>query len=139
VVDADRELAQQRKRTEDADLAFARAAVEAAAAFAASPVGQARAAFRRGDAFFEVAIEVNRPTGASAARGSSSRSGQRRGRPDVLGQIEEEGFRLEHVGYVFIQTDAAPPDRVPNAGQGTVPRGFVQGVYLFRRAEEIET
>jgi len=126
----------QRKRAEDADLAFARAAIEAAAAFAASPVGQARAAFRRGDAFFEVEIEVKRASGGVPARGSSSSGGQRRGRPDVLGQIEDEGFRLEHVGYAFIQTDATQPDRVPPAGQGTATRGFVQGIYLFRRVED---
>jgi hypothetical protein len=136
VADEDRELAKQRKRAEDADLAFARAAIEAAAAFAASPVGQARAAFRRGDGFFEVEIEVKRANGAVSTRGSSSSSGQRRGRPDVLSQIEDEGFQLEHVGYVFIQTDATSPDRVLPEGQVAVPRGFVQGIYLFRRMED---
>jgi hypothetical protein len=137
VADADRELAKQRKRAEDAHLESARGAIEAAAAFAASPPGQARAAFRRGDAFFEVAIEVNRPSGRSSARGSSSNSSQRSGRPDVLGQVEDEGFRLEHVGYVFIETGPTSTDPVLNSAQGTVTRGFVQGIYLFRRVEEV--
>ena len=133
----DREFAKQRKRAENQELEHARAAKEAAASFAASPPGQARAAFERGDAFFQLEIEVNRLSGGASSFGSSSNYLQRRGRPDLLGQIEDEGFRLEHTGYVFIETGATSTNRVLTTGQGTVTRGFVQGIYLFRRVEKV--
>jgi hypothetical protein len=108
-----------------------RAAAEAAAN---SPLGRAHAARARGDGFFQLTISVSELAGTASALGSSANRIKQGGRPDLLGQIEEAGWRLEHVGYVFIETGSTSTNRVIATGQGTVTKGVVQGIYLFRAA-----
>lgn len=105
------------------------------AKFAASPVGLAIASHANGDAFFQHIIEVSALTGMASALGSSANAVRPKGRTtDVLGQIGEQGWRLEQVGYVFIETESTSSNRVMPTGQGIVTRGNVTGIYLFRRA-----
>jgi hypothetical protein len=107
-----------------------------AAEFEASPVGQALAAFTRGDAFFQAEIEVSALAGGSSFFGSSANEVRRTGAtPDLLGQIEDVGWHLEHVGYVFIETGSTSTNRVLTSGLGTVTKGSVTGIYLFRRTQ----
>lgn len=105
---------------------------KAAAAYAESPVGRAEAAKARGDLFFQIEIEINSVSGTSGLGSSTGRVRQHGGRPDVLGQIEDAGWRLEHVGYVFIETGSTSTNRAFGTGQGVVVKGFTQGIYLFR-------
>lgn len=107
---------------------------KAAEQFAQTPIGRAHAARQRGDAFFQIEIE-NGEVGRWAASGFGSAGGQVRrtgGRPDLLGQIEDVGWRLEHVGYVFVETGATTSNRPFSTGQGVVTRGKIVGIYLFR-------
>ncbi|GAA4381117.1 hypothetical protein [Paeniglutamicibacter cryotolerans] len=107
---------------------------EEAAEFAASPLGLAIAAHTNGDAFFQVQIEVSSLTGTASFFGSSENDVHHSGKStDTLGQIEKVGWRLEHVGYVFIETGSTSTNRVMSTGQGVVTRGNVTGIYLFRR------
>lgn len=104
------------------------------ARYAASPVGRAAAAYENGDGFFQLEIEVSQLNGLSSAFGSSNNSVRHKGgATDVLSQIEANGWRLEHVGYVFIETGSTSTNRVLSTGQGVVTRGNVTGMYLFRR------
>lgn len=103
-------------------------------AYAASPVGMAYAAKSRGDAFFQVELEINSVSGNSQWGSAQGRVRGAGGRPDVLGQIEEIGWRLEHVGYVFIETGSTSTNRVLGTGQGVVTKGLTQGIYLFRNS-----
>lgn len=106
-----------------------------AAEFAASPLGLAIAAHENGDAFFQLQIAVSALTGMASMFGSSTNEVRNVGKPtDVLGQIEEIGWHLEHVGYVFIETGSTSTNRVMSTGQGVVTEGNVTGIYLFRRA-----
>jgi hypothetical protein len=57
---------------------------------------------------------------------------------DVLGQIEEIGRKLEHVGYVFVETGEVSRGRVLSSGEVSRTDGYVEGIYLFRRAEHPE-
>lgn len=107
---------------------------QAAAAWAASPVGLATAAKERGDGFFQFEIDISTLSGASGFGSSAGRVRHTGGRPDVLGQIEEVGWRLEHVGYVFVETGATTTNRAFGTGQGMVTKGVVRGIYLFRNA-----
>ncbi len=110
-----------------------RAAAEAAA-FAGSPVGRAREAFRRGDRLFQVELEVSALTGEDSMFGSAdNRITRNELQPDLLGRIEDEGWHLEHAGYVFVETGSTSTDRMIFSGQGTVTRGVLHGVYVFRR------
>lgn len=107
-------------------------------AYLRTPTGQAEAALARGDRFFQVEIPISALGGSASAFGSSLNviKKSKMSAPDMLGQIEELGWRLEHVGYVFIETGSTSTNRVLSTGQGTVTRGQVQGIYLFRRAAE---
>jgi hypothetical protein len=116
----------------------AKADQRAAEAYWRTPVGKATAAFQNGDGFFQLESEVSALAGAPSGFGSSTNVIRHRGGPtDVLGQIEAIGWRLEHVGYVFIETGSTSTNRVLSTGQGTVTRGNVTGIYLFRREESV--
>ena len=109
---------------------------EADLAFAESPVGRARQAHARGDRLFQVELEVSQLTGVDSMFGSAENEITRsRTEPDLLGRIEDEGWHLEHVGYVFVETGSTSTNAMFSTGQGTVTRGVVTGVYLFRRVE----
>lgn len=101
--------------------------------YAASPVGQAEAAAANGAAFFQAQIEVSRIDG-NASFGAATGSIQHNARPDVLGQIEALGWRLDNVGYVFVETGTTSSARVMMSGEATAVRGVVLGIYLFRNA-----
>jgi len=102
------------------------------AEFWASPVGQAARAKLRGDRFFQ--IELDGATLTAFAEMAAPVNGGRRVRRtcDLLGQIEELGWHLEHVSWW--RADADDPDD-PVSGEG--PPGpqsgsdHVRGVYLF--------
>jgi hypothetical protein len=98
------------------------------AAFWASPVGQAARAKLRGDRFFQ--IELDDATLTAYAETAPTAGGRRVRRTcDLLGQIEELGWHLEHVTWWHANDDE------PTSGE---PRGRhaetaerLCGVYLF--------
>lgn len=102
------------------------------AEYEASPAGRAEAERAAGSAFFQIEIEVSQLSGSSGFGSSTGRVRHSGGRPDLLGQIEDKGWKLEHVGYVFIETGSTTTNRVMSTGQGMVTRGNVTGIYLFR-------
>jgi hypothetical protein len=125
----------ERERLEKEQQRATDAAAKAQAAYDKSPVGKAQAAFNSGARFFQIEIEVSSLAGYASTFGSSYNSVNHSGNAsDVLGQIEEVGWHLEHAGWVFIETGATSTNRVLSTGQGTVTKGNVTGVYLFRRA-----
>jgi len=113
----------------------AEAAQQAAEQHANSPLGRAERAKGNGDAFFQLEIDISRLHGTSGLGSSSGRERRTGGRPDLLGQIEEIGWRLDHVGYVFVETGATSTNRTLGTGQGTVTKGLVRGIYLFRNTD----
>lgn len=139
----ERELEAQRRAEEERRTAdWARQQREAAdklaadAAFARTPLGRARHAYERGDRYFQAELEVSSLTGTTSMFGSSENEMTRHDEPvDLLGRIEDEGWHLEHAGFVFVETGSTSTDRPFLTGQGTVTRGAVTGVYLFRRVE----
>lgn len=85
---------------------------------ASSPVDLAALARLRGDRYFQVELDHLTVT-SYADRAPAGRRGRRcRGATDLLGQIEELGWTLEHVAW---WRDADGPG--------------VRGVYLFRSVE----
>jgi hypothetical protein len=127
------ELAEQQRAAEAAK-------EQAAWAYAASPVGRAEAALARGDRFFQIQLPVSSLAGDRSWFGSSQNSVQSAndaggdGKPDVLTQIEDAGWHLEHAGFVFVETGATSSARMFSSGEGTVTEGEVHGIYLFRAA-----
>jgi hypothetical protein len=123
------------KQKTDEELA-AEAARSAEKAFWASPQGRATKAFERGDEFLQMEIPHSSVTGFTNAAFNSATAGkirQRLTRTDLLGQIEEAGWRLEHANWVYIQTGQNSRDKFLASGQHVVVTGEVMGIYLFRR------
>jgi hypothetical protein len=114
---------QERKRREDT--------------FNASPPGQARLAKQDGLAFFITSIPLQQTqrtvmgamTGDSTKTGQKIRSHEHRG---VLADIEREGWRLEHAGWVFRETGMVSRDKLLSSGQTGSVTGEIVGIYLFR-------
>jgi hypothetical protein len=112
------------------------AARKAEAAFLSSPQGKAAQAFERGDEFLQIEIPHSSITGFTNAAFNSSTAGKIRRqltRTDLLGQIEESGWRLQHADWVYIQTGQNSRDKFLASGQHVVVTGEVVGIYLFRR------
>lgn len=134
--DEDRAARQAGKQAQRAAAEEERAAAE----FWASPVGQARRAHESGDRFFQVQITHDTIDGYANAAWSGSGVSQRRrqnyGAPDLLGQVEAEGWRLEHASWVYVQTGQNSRDKFLASGQQVVVQGEVVGVYLFRAAAD---
>ena len=110
-------------------------------AWLASPVGQATAARDGGAQFFQIdldltAMERSAWAAADAKSGYNVTERRKGNHADTLGQIDTVGWRLEHAGYVFIQTGQVSRDKMLASGQEVGVQGRVTGIYLFRRAPE---
>ena len=93
-------------------------------------------AAQRGDRFFQTEIQHSTLSGYSNDWGHADKSKTTRhgGAPDLLGQIEERGWRLEHVNWLFIETASSSRDKMLTSGQRATVTGHVwMGIYLFRR------
>lgn len=109
---------------------------EAATRFAQSPAGRARFARNAGRKVFQIDLEVSRTQGQVvplvAAFASSTAVLDAAGHIEA---IEDEGWRLEHVGYVYRMTGSTSRDKFMASGQEEAMHGEVVGVYLFRATE----
>lgn len=97
---------------------------------AASPQGLALEAYERGDSFFQVGISrrtVERWDAKAEKNQDSISAVGAFASKDVLGQIEEVGWNLEHASWVFAQTNSYTTDGSTSISGETI------GVYLFRR------
>jgi hypothetical protein len=113
----------------------AKAEQEARAKYLASPVGKAEAAYQTGQRFFHLAINISEIEGRSSDWNYSQSTQTRRfNAVDTLGQIEEMGWHLEHVGYVFVETGEIARSKVMSSGSVARTQGYVEGIYLFRRS-----
>jgi hypothetical protein len=98
-----------------------------------------RQRWREATGFFQIQLPVTSVTGRPSYFGSSDNevvvpaNPRTDGKPDVLTQIEDVGWHLEHAGYVFLQTGGTSSGRILG-GEGSVTEGGVVGVYLFRAA-----
>lgn len=130
---AEAEKAEQEAR---AQAQQAREAQRARERYLASPVGRAEAAYAAGQMFFQFTTDISKIQGqASDWTYSQSTTVTRSHATDVLGQIEEQGWRLENVGYVFVETGVDERSKVLSSGSVSRTQGYVEGIYLFRRVK----
>jgi len=121
--------------TRDQQKAEAEAQAKAEKEFAESPVGRARAAATAGDRFFQVAIplsETERTFGGVIGGDKNAIKTTGRDHHEALAAIEDEGWHLEHAGYIFQETGSVSRDKFLSSGQTASVTGRVLGVYLFR-------
>jgi hypothetical protein len=109
--------------------------------FNASPAGQARAAFKRGDGWFEIELDVRNTgnlnpygmTSSDTAHAFAASNKPKAGRTDALSQIENEGWNLIQANHVFVQLGEESRDKWASSGQRTSIRGKIVGIYVFKR------
>ena len=103
-----------------------------AAEFARSPVGMATMARQQGQQLFQLLLPLAELTGESSSFGSADNELRSLMQNNVLDEIEKVGWRLERADAVFTETGATSSSRVLATGEGTVTRGTIYGLYIFR-------
>jgi hypothetical protein len=136
-----REEARRAKLLAKEEAARAKEEEREAKAFAASPQGRARAAREAGEQLFQISLPVSATeksfVGDSVMLGAPTATKTRdRDVSGPLALIESEGWRLDHVGYVFRPTGTQSRDRLLATGQVETIMGEVVGIYLFRASDE---
>lgn len=108
------------------------------------PVREAADSKLRREAFFQLVLPVSEIKGYSNElfRGGNGLGGldashttSKGGHGGLLGAIESLGWRLEHAGWVFVETGASSRDRSFASGQKTSTSGRIDGIYLFRSTD----
>ena len=104
-------------------------------AFLATPAGQARLAYERGDHVFQYSIDVmNQQAIILAMIGSATK--QRTSDPvAILNSVCHEGWELVNGSFVFVEQGAQSRDKFMSSGQNIAIKGSTVGYYLFRRFE----
>ena len=125
---------QQEEDFREADRQEERAAEE----FLASPVEMAAAAKQQGQGFFEVQLLVGssqRDTTIFGGNNSALTNTETKTHAGTLAAIESVGWRLEHVGHVFVVTNESSRNKFWVSGQQTAVSGETIGIYLFRNPD----
>jgi len=133
---AAKQAAREQEEREAEQRRAAQLAEQERRAFLATPIGQATAAKQEGLAFLEIQLTVGESQRQAMFGSADARvSDQRRSAADTLGRIEALGWRLEHVGYVFMMTGQSSTDKVFLSGENTSVSGQMVGIYLFRNTD----
>lgn len=118
--------AKEQKRAEDE-------ARHKEAEFAASPAGQARAAKTAGMKIFQIDVPLSQTKGVTVAMvGAFAHSSKTINYANVIQSIEEEGWHLDQVGYVYRITGSESRDKFLASGQQEAVSGEIVGIYIFR-------
>lgn len=105
----------------------------AEAEFAASPAGQARSAKAAGMKIFQIDVPLSKTRGQTIAMvGAFAHSSKTANYANIIQSIEEEGWRLDHVGYVYRVTGSESRDKFMASGQQEAVSGEIIGIYIFR-------
>ena len=99
-----------------------------------TPIGMATTAKEQGNRFLEIELEIGSSTRKTSGDVDSGVY-KRQDFASLLGQIENLGWKLEHVGYYFMITSESTKDRLAGLGESTAVSGNTMGVYLFRNIE----
>lgn len=99
-----------------------------------SPEQLARQAYERGDQLFQIDLVVSAVQGAVSNSDILTRT-VRGESGDVLGAIEAQGWRLEHVATSFVETGSTSVKKFfSDTGALVANHGHLVALYVFRRA-----
>jgi hypothetical protein len=105
-------------------------------AFLASPPGQARAGFERGDQVFQYAIDVMSQQAIIIAMIGGTTSKKTTDPTEVLNSVCNEGWELVNGSFVFVEQGQESRDKFLASGQNVAIKGTTVGYYLFKRCEQ---
>jgi len=104
-------------------------------AWLATPLGMATSAKEAGNGFFEIELEIGSSKRTVAFGTADYGKHKKSDFTGLLSQIENAGWKLEHVGYYFMITGETSRDKFLASGQNTAVNGKTMGVYLFRNLD----
>jgi hypothetical protein len=106
-------------------------------AFFATPAGQARTAFERGDAVFQYSIDVHTTQSVVIPMVGAYTTPKVTSDPtEILNSVCHEGWELVNGSFVFLELGSESRDKFLASGQQVAVRGTIIGYYLFKRSEE---
>lgn len=106
---------------------------KADAEFSASPPGRARAAREAGATIFQIDLPLSKTTGvAIPLTGTYAMTSPTESYANLLQAVEDQGWKLEHAGYVYRVTGSVSRDKFLASGQQEAVHGEIVGIYLFR-------
>lgn len=103
-----------------------------AAAFAASPAGQARVAHEEGATLFQFSIDLE-STAARSKLGMANVRRRSNNHTQILNEIVGEGWRFEAISTTFIPTTTTTTERWYTNGSREATAGTVLATYVFTR------
>jgi hypothetical protein len=131
---AEKERRRAEAARQEADRRAAAQRAEAQARFRAGPVGQASTAMEANQRFFEIQLMVGRTESSTGWLAGERSETSAINHAETLAAIEDLGWRLEHVGYVFMVTNESGRER-GFGGESIAVSGQTVGIYLFRNVE----
>ncbi|QJR36774.1 hypothetical protein [Gemmatimonas groenlandica] len=111
-----------------------RAVERSRAILASTPPGRARLARAAGERVFQIDLPLSTTTAAVVPMVGALTNSTGANHGSTIDLIEREGWRLEHVGYVFRATGSESRDKFLASGQQEAISGEIIGIYLFRVA-----
>ena len=105
-------------------------------AFLASPAGQARTAFERGDRLFQFEIDVKNTKAAVIPMVTATTNTSSTDPVQILNSVCHEGWDLVNGSFVFHELGSESRDKFLASGQNIAVKGTVIGYYVFRRCDE---
>lgn len=105
--------------------------------FLQTPAGQARTAREKGQQIFQIVLPLSKTTANVVSMVGAFTHTENSEHASVLDSIEAEGWRLEHVGYVYQTKRIFSRDKFLSSGQEEAIEGETLGIYLFRVAREV--
>jgi hypothetical protein len=103
--------------------------------FLATPAGQARTAFGRGNHVFQYSHNVMSQKAIIVAMVGSSTSKSTSDPVEILNSVCREGWELVNGSFVFVEQGQQSRDKFMASGQNVAIKGVTVGYYLFKRCE----
>jgi hypothetical protein len=103
--------------------------------FLRTPVGQARAAFERGDYLFQYAHDIESQEAVIVAMVGSTTTRQATDPSEILNAVCKQGWELVNGSFVFREQGSQSRDKFMSSGQNIAVNGTTIGYYLFRRCD----
>ncbi|WP_141723014.1 hypothetical protein [Micromonospora matsumotoense] len=104
-------------------------------AFYASPQGQARLAFQRGDYVFQYSIDVMSQEAIIVPMVGSTTLKKTSDPVAILNAVCREGWELVNGSFVFVEEGQQSRDKFAASGQNIATKGRTVAYYLFKRCE----
>lgn len=101
------------------------------AAFAASPAGLAVAAKAAGRRYFQIVRDVSTSQASATWQGNVSQGGNT-DQTGLIESVEDQGWALHDVGYVFQETASDSKSKALGSGERTAISGKIVGIFLFK-------